>query len=532
MVLVMARPFRHPVTGIYWYRKRVPDALRSLVGKREEKVSLKTRDPAEAKIAHAKIAADVEERWHRLTAGAQDLTQRQAEAVAGEIYRAMMTEYGDDPNKMPRPPGGILADKVFFRPASFKFSGNISLLEKARTVRNADRIDRWLNARGWILTPDSRSLVIESVGKAVLQAREQLERMKGGDYRPDPNGDRFPILETKPKLSKDKFSLLRTFDDYAHDSKLKPESIKRWRPIMVKVAAEVPDIRNLTRDWCLSWRDRQAARGLEPKTVREVYVASLKAMCEWAVNDGRLKENPALRVKVKVPKGTGKRGYTDAEALKILRASLLPMSARSGPKHRAARRWIPTLCAYTGARVGEVAQLRKQDIRKTEGVWMLRITPEAGTVKTDQERDVPIYPEVIRQGFLDFVTKTTGPLFYTKKSPRGGSDQNPTSKKPAEWIAKWIREDVGITDKNISPSHAWRHRFKTVARRAGMDSGARDYMQGHAPASEGEDYGEFEPATLFKEISKLPVIDIGLKSPRTSRPKPRRTLSTMPLQGA
>jgi hypothetical protein len=53
----MARPFRHPVTGIYWYRKRVPDALRSIVGKREEKVSLKTRDPAEAKIAHAKIAA-------------------------------------------------------------------------------------------------------------------------------------------------------------------------------------------------------------------------------------------------------------------------------------------------------------------------------------------------------------------------------------------------------------------------------------------------------------------------------------------
>lgn len=57
MVLVMARPFRHPITGIFQYRKRVPDALRSIVGKREEKVSLKTRDPAEAKIAHAKIAA-------------------------------------------------------------------------------------------------------------------------------------------------------------------------------------------------------------------------------------------------------------------------------------------------------------------------------------------------------------------------------------------------------------------------------------------------------------------------------------------
>ncbi|WP_415192983.1 DUF6538 domain-containing protein [Rhodopseudomonas sp.] len=73
MVLVMARPFRHPKTGIFWFRKRVPDSLRALVGKREHKVTLGTRDPAEAKIAHARIAAEVEERWSRLRVGAQAL---------------------------------------------------------------------------------------------------------------------------------------------------------------------------------------------------------------------------------------------------------------------------------------------------------------------------------------------------------------------------------------------------------------------------------------------------------------------------
>ena len=45
MVLAMARPWKHPKTGIYWLRKGVPDDLRTAVGKREEKFSLKTRDP-------------------------------------------------------------------------------------------------------------------------------------------------------------------------------------------------------------------------------------------------------------------------------------------------------------------------------------------------------------------------------------------------------------------------------------------------------------------------------------------------------
>ena len=48
MALAMARPRKHPKTGVYWLRKRVPDDLRARIRKREEKLTLKTRDPAEA----------------------------------------------------------------------------------------------------------------------------------------------------------------------------------------------------------------------------------------------------------------------------------------------------------------------------------------------------------------------------------------------------------------------------------------------------------------------------------------------------
>lgn len=40
MALAMSGPWKHPKTGIYWFRKRVPKELRALLGKTEEKQSL------------------------------------------------------------------------------------------------------------------------------------------------------------------------------------------------------------------------------------------------------------------------------------------------------------------------------------------------------------------------------------------------------------------------------------------------------------------------------------------------------------
>ncbi len=48
MVLRMARPQRHRKTGIYWFRMRVPDDLRTVLRKTEITRTLRTRDPVEA----------------------------------------------------------------------------------------------------------------------------------------------------------------------------------------------------------------------------------------------------------------------------------------------------------------------------------------------------------------------------------------------------------------------------------------------------------------------------------------------------
>ncbi|WP_341511405.1 DUF6538 domain-containing protein [Bradyrhizobium sp. ISRA442] len=74
----MARPWPHPATGIFWFRMAVPLKLRPIVNKREEKCSLKTRDPEEAKIRHALKAAEVRRRWSGLKEGVRSLSQKEA----------------------------------------------------------------------------------------------------------------------------------------------------------------------------------------------------------------------------------------------------------------------------------------------------------------------------------------------------------------------------------------------------------------------------------------------------------------------
>ena len=102
MPLSVARPWKHPKTGVYWLRKGVPEELRPLVGKREEKRSLKTRDPAEAKRLHLEALSELEAKWANLRSGPRPLTERQltqkeAHALASVCYDRIVTHFSTTP---------------------------------------------------------------------------------------------------------------------------------------------------------------------------------------------------------------------------------------------------------------------------------------------------------------------------------------------------------------------------------------------------------------------------------------------------
>jgi hypothetical protein len=97
MTLSMTRPWKHPDSGYYWFRKRVPDDLRNLIGKREERFSLGTRDPIEAKRLHVLKLAEVEERWSNIRAGQRSLSPDDIARLASEIGDQLRRQLEADP---------------------------------------------------------------------------------------------------------------------------------------------------------------------------------------------------------------------------------------------------------------------------------------------------------------------------------------------------------------------------------------------------------------------------------------------------
>jgi integrase len=141
-------------------------------------------------------------------------------------------------------------------------------------------------------------------------------------------------------------------------------------------------------------------------------------------------------------------------------------------------------------------------------VWTIRITPEAGTQKTQEARIVPLHEHLIEQGFLAAIKpRGEGPLFYDPAQERGGRVK-PQSVKVGQFLAQWVRKVVGITDPAVQPNHAWRHTFKTICREADIPEGAADYIQGHASKAQGRKYGSNTIPALARELSKFPRYDV------------------------
>lgn len=168
--------------------------------------------------------------------------------------------------------------------------------------------------------------------------------------------------------------------------------------------------------------------------------------------------------------------------------------------------------------------MRKEDVISEREVHAIRISPEAGTVKTKATRTVPLHEHLIAQGFLGFVKRhKRGPLFFNAEQRSAAFDEgrkrskavvgDPTNPKKAravktrERLASWVR-GLGVTDKELQPNHAWRHTFKQIAERCGISERISDQITGHAPTNVSRGYGRATLADLADAMKKFPRYEV------------------------
>ncbi len=213
-----------------------------------------------------------------------------------------------------------------------------------------------------------------------------------------------------------------------------------------------------------------------------------------------------------VPKKPKNReqGYTEEEAHKVLRQSHAyhpGEDTRESATITSAKRWLPWLAYFSGARAGEIAQLRKQDICSKDGISYFRITPDAGTTKTGHFRDVPLHRQLIELGFLKFVEGSSdGPLFFRVSQ---GKNEDPVLAAEAVYgrVAKWLKANHRVPAE-VAPMHGFRHVFKTIANIHGVSARNADAIQGHAGRIAGDGYGDVTLPVKHREIEKIPDVPL------------------------
>lgn len=102
-----------------------------------------------------------------------------------------------------------------------------------------------------------------------------------------------------------------------------------------------------------------------PSTVNNL-LATLTTVLKWAEANDLIKK--AYTAKLKLTKATTSKreGFTEAQVVKAMHyANGLPVTSW--------QRWGLSLLAITGARVGEIAQLTKTDIKQVDGCWCIDI---------------------------------------------------------------------------------------------------------------------------------------------------------------
>lgn len=540
MALRMAQPFKHPRTGIYWFRRVVPKDLRALVGKREELATLDTKDLSEARVRYAKRSAEVESRWANLRKPPPVLSEREAHELAAAIHDEWIARYRDNPSEAPAWRTDLYAE-LWAPPTSWDLHRPMG--ERIRDLVDATfsparkqeewcvaEADRLLVAHGLRVDEGSRLKLARGVAGAAQRASLALKRAAQGDYGGLVQGSNgFPAaavlrkwpdasaadtnVQQPPVPSAAILTLTGLMDAWWREAKAagrKPSTEESYRNTIRSLIAFLrhddatrvgPGDIVAFKDHRLSTPSPRTGRPPSAKTVKGSDLSALKTLFGWAVANHRLAVNPASGVTIKLGKMPRLRskGFTDAEAQALLQAALAYQPGKEHPKTAAAKRWIPWLCAFTGARLGEIGQLRRQDIQQIDGEWVICITPEAGTVKTGDARQVVLHPQLIDLGFVRFSEACPeGPLFLTSR-PSGdvlGPLQGLKNR-----IAEFSRRSV--SDARVAPVHGWRHRFKTVGMDAGIEMRILDAIQGHAPRSMGEGYGDVSIKAQAEAIRKL-----------------------------
>jgi integrase len=548
----------------YYVRVAVPVALREagLIKQHEIKRSLKTSDFAEARrllpLELVKIDAEIAAARRKLNAApVKTLSRSEMEHFAVQLFHSREAKrqaaVGDGPDGLsPEEAEADVADWLDQLRAPDDDEARNTIDNAARRLLRDNGVELdtaspiWRDFHGLV-----RRVYLEEARRTLRELQSDFSSVPGDALFEGVEG-RKPLppkvapvtlsdlitrfrkepsqLALSPKSKGKNVARDRLFQAFLGEAKPVADITRQDVATLVDLLARLPAnaVKLFPKMTAVEAADAAEAKGIAPMTrlTAKGYLSSLHTLMDFAVSRGVRETNPVKGLSV----GTDGLSHKDrrrpfsADQLKKIFAAPLYTGcvddlygyARPGMNRpKRGRFWVPLLSLFHGLRLGEACQLHVSDVTELDGVpvILIRSTDDDDEdtekrVKTEAgERFVPVHPEVVKIGFLNYVDQMrragTQRLFPELEAAKATGYLSDVFSK---WFARFLEKAGAKRDR--TSFHSFRHNFRDGLREADISLERVRALGGWSTGDTDENYGSsLKASTLAADMAKvvLPV---------------------------
>ncbi|MCA8146777.1 tyrosine-type recombinase/integrase [Burkholderia vietnamiensis] len=486
------------VGSVYHLRIGIPDKVRHLWPRQNNgkpatdafRASLKTADRAEAITLAHKLIAEHRTKFQALEDAARPapfvaLTPALVAYIADETRRMVLqadenaTFYSDNQEQRELARSAFASARQ--RSLEVLQGGDLEIAQQY-----AERIAQTLGVKVDWSTPEGRRCLIQTA-RVLVAAWLDIEQRQQGKPIDTPPPPEPPVVHTEPPEPAEPPKTLRdVVPSWIARNAPKDNAVGRTQKALAlfeQAVGSVPLV-ELTKAKGAAFVDflLDPARGWSRKTAAN-HAACITALANVAVKCDLMERNPLDLAFDKTVGAKTREPWTDDEMRRMYGHSLFSARMAEVPHWQDVEpsdgRALLLLLLHTGARIGEIAQLRKEDFQTRNGITAIRITAEAGTVKTQEsERIVPLAAHLLAEPWfaqwLEGVLGGVGPAFPSACGRARG---------PGDTMGQWFRQfrkDAALPEGALEGSHKFRHWLRSSLAEKHVGEATMDSITGHS----------------------------------------------------
>jgi integrase len=477
--------------GFYVYQREVPQDAVWLVQRKKITNSL-GRDPV---AAQTKYHSQIHPKWEKAISDAVERLHRDPDMDAFMdravlFINAMMAEHGGQ-----LPDSELAADLHNWaaRDQLWEKWENWNLAHDGTKVRDILHEDSWEDLNQLATTWET----FRAAHRRRIGLSAQLPSKLVNSNTPTEDGQIvMSLTDLEDRWLKEK--------DRSHAVKA---DMKRMVSLFVALNGNLP-IHQITASHRLKFRDAvQAIPDIKAQTQNKL-MRTLAALGQLAEKIGAVTSNPIRTFAFEVTDEIIREAFEDTHLKQVFESNA--WKARS-PKYREFIFWYFRIGAYTGARIGEIAQLRTEDVFERDGEWVFRFTyddeetEDARQSKTKQVKIVPVADQLIKWGLLELVESRKGGQLFPEVTP---DTKGNWSGKVSPPVSRVLR-GAGLPEEFVG--HSWRHTL--IERLRGKAEDSIVQMITHPPKSKRSVWSRYGRAQIVTMKKAVNLLDYNVKWP-------------------